>query len=130
MREQTFTLSAVYELPFKITNENKLRRFQFKLIYNILPTNQRLWKMNVKSSPKCKQCDAPCETISHIFYECPTMKFFWGKVIDWWNRKRSENINPNPTEVLYEYRPESNLNQFIVENSKHREAGLKHKLKA
>ena len=130
LREQTFTPSAVYELPFKITIENKLRSFQFKLIHNILPTNQRLWKMNVKSSPKCKQCDAPCETISHIFYECPAIKFFLGKVIDWWNRKRSENINPNPTEVLYEYRPESNLNQFIFENSKHREAGLKHKLKA
>ena len=56
--------------------------------------------MNVKSSPKCEQCDAPCETISHIFYECPAVKSFWEKVIGWWNRKRSENINPNPTEVL------------------------------
>ena len=63
LREQTFTPSAVYELPFKITIENKLRSFQFKLIHNILPTNQRLWKMNVKSSPKCKQCDAPCERL-------------------------------------------------------------------
>ena len=51
LREQTFTPSAVYELPFKITIENKLRSFQFKLIHNILPTNQRLWKINVKSSP-------------------------------------------------------------------------------
>ena len=29
-------------------------------------------------------------------------------VIDWWNHKRSENINPNSTEVLYGYKPESN----------------------
>ena len=101
LREQTFTPSAVYELPFKITIENKLRSFQFKLIHNILPTNQRLWKMNVKSSPKCEQCDAPCETISHIFYKCPAVKGFWEKVIDWWNRKRSENINPNPTEAFF-----------------------------
>ena len=66
LREQKFTPSAVYELPFKIAIENKLRSFQFKIIHNILPTNQRLWKMKVKSSPKCKQCDAPCETIRHI----------------------------------------------------------------
>ena len=79
LREQTFTPSAVYELPFKITVENKLRSFQFKLIHNILPTNQRLWKMNVKSSPKCEQCDAPCETISHIFYECLAVKIFGKK---------------------------------------------------
>ena len=30
-----------------------------------------------------KQCDAPCETISHMFYECPAVKSFWEKVIDW-----------------------------------------------
>ena len=49
-----------------------------------------------------------CETISHIFYECPAVKMFWKKVIDWWNRKRSENLNPNPTEVLYGYKPGPN----------------------
>ena len=108
LREQTLTPIAVYELPFKITIENELRSFQFELIHNILPSSQRLWKMNVKSSPKCKQCEAPCETISHIFYECPVIKICWGKVIDWWTRKRSENINPNPTEVFYGYKPESN----------------------
>ena len=63
--------------------------------------------MNVKSSPKCEQCDASCETISHIFYECPAVKIFWEKVRDWWNYKRSENINPNPVEVLFGYKPET-----------------------
>ena len=38
---------------------------------------------------------------------CPAIKIVW-EAIDWWNRKRSENINPNPTEVLYGYKPESN----------------------
>ena len=42
LREQTFTPSAEYELPFKIPIENKLRSFQFKLIHNSLPTNLRL----------------------------------------------------------------------------------------
>ena len=36
LKEQIFTPSAVYELPYKITIENKLRSFQFKLIHNIL----------------------------------------------------------------------------------------------
>ena len=107
LREKTFTPSAEYELPFKIPIENKPRSFQFKLIHNSFSTNQRLWKMNVKSSPKCEQCDAPYETISNTFYECPAIKIVW-EAIDWWNRKRSENINPNPTEVLYGYKPESN----------------------
>ena len=28
--------------------------------------------------------------------------------LDWWNRKRSENIDPNPMQVLYRYKHESN----------------------
>ena len=28
--------------------------------------------------------------------------------LDWWNRKHSENIDPNPMQVLYRYKPESN----------------------
>ena len=83
------------------------------MIKYILPTNQRLWKMNVKSSPKCEQCDAPCENISHIFYECPAVNIVWQKVVDRWNRKHSENINPNPTEVLYGHKT-LNLTAFIL----------------
>ena len=64
--------------------------------------------MNVKSSPKCEQSDAHCETVSHIFYDCPDVKIFWEKVVDQWNRKCSENTNPIPTEVLYGYKLESN----------------------
>ena len=38
----------------------------------------------------------------------PCYQYFLEKVIDWWNRKRSEKINPNPMEALYGYNPESN----------------------
>ena len=31
---------------FKFAIENKLRSFQFKLLHDIIPRNQRLWKMN------------------------------------------------------------------------------------
>ena len=64
-------------------------------------------------SPKWKQREAPYETISHTFYECPAIKIFWGKVIDWWNRKRSENINPNPTEAFF-MDVNLNLTAFIL----------------
>ena len=68
--------------------------------------------MNVKSSQKCEQCDAPRETISHIFYECPAIKFFLEKVIDWWNRKRSENIDPNSPKFFID--TNLNVTAFIL----------------
>ena len=54
-QEQNLNPSAVCELPFKITIENKLRSFQFKLTHNIIPTNQCLWKMNINALPQCEK---------------------------------------------------------------------------
>lgn len=48
--------SDVYDLLFKVPIENKLKSFQFKLLRNIIhrPSNQRLWKMNLKTFPQCE----------------------------------------------------------------------------
>lgn len=111
-------LEAIYELPFKITIENKLRSFQYKLIHNILPTNQRLYKMKIKASPVCELCNYVNETLEHMFCECPNVKQFWIMAIEWWNVKRFENINPKPIEILYGYKPGSSsfyaLNHFFL----------------
>ena len=50
LKKQVPNVKAVYELPFKVTVENKLRSFQFKLIHNIIPTNLSLYKMNIKDA--------------------------------------------------------------------------------
>ena len=42
LKKQVLNVKAVYELPFEVTIENKLRSFQFKLIHNIIPTNLSL----------------------------------------------------------------------------------------
>ena len=105
--EQNLNPSAVFKLPFKITIENKLRSFQFKLIHNIIPTNQRLWNMNIKVSLQCEQCNFPTKTTIHMFFECPAVKLLWKDVLNWWNFKHSESINPSATEILYSYKPES-----------------------
>ena len=48
--EQNLPVKAIYELPFKVTMENKLRCFQYKVIHNILPTNNKLYKMKLTAS--------------------------------------------------------------------------------
>jgi len=116
--EKHLFIKAICELPFKVTLENKLRCFQYKVIHNILPTNSRLHKMKLKTSPSCDRCSSPYETLSHPLYECSTVQIFWQKVIAWWNEKRSESVTLNYTDILYGYKPESNrfyaLNQFLI----------------
>ena len=48
--EQNISTKAVYELPFKVRMENKLRCFQYKVIHNILPTNINLYNMKLRTS--------------------------------------------------------------------------------
>ena len=118
LKKQVPNVKAVYELPFKVTVENKLRSFQFKLIHNIIPTNLSLYKMNIKDSPKCDRCLFQNETLVHMFCECPDVKIFWKDVIMWWNIKRPDNIDLNSIEILYGYKPEITslyaLNHYLL----------------
>ena len=97
---------AIYQLPFKVTIENKLRCFQYKIIHGILPTNKRLFKMGLKTSPRCDRCNFSNETLVHLLYECPITQSFWREIINWWNEKRSENCTLNATDILYGYKPD------------------------
>ena len=100
-------LKAVYLLSFKVTTENKLRCFQFKIIHNIIPTNLRLWQMKIKPSPVCNLCKNSVGRIEHLFWNCEIVMPFWKEVLKWWNQKREENIqNIKAVDVLYD----SNLN--------------------
>ena len=106
LKKQVPNVKAVYELPFKVTVENKLRSFQSKVIHNIIPTNRSLYKMNIKDSLRCDRCLFQNETLVHMFCEYPDVKIFWKDVIMWWNTKRSDSIDLNSIEILYGYKPE------------------------
>ena len=107
LRNLVSNVKDVYELPFRVTVENKLRSFQYKLVHNIIPTNLSLYKMKIKESPHCEHCRCQNETLLRRFCECPEVKLFWEDVIEWWNTNRSENFNPTWSEILYGYKPEN-----------------------
>ena len=60
----------MYLLPFKCTIEVKMRVFQFKILHNILYTNERLFKMKQVQTELCTLCENSVETPLHLFYEC------------------------------------------------------------
>ena len=66
LNEHNLPVKASYELPFKVTMENKLRCYQFKVISNILPTNNKLYKMKLKTSTSCDRCGNPNENLLHL----------------------------------------------------------------
>ena len=74
--------------------------------------------MNIKASPECERCRFPNETLIHMLCECPDVKIFWKDIMMWWDAKRSDNISPSNTEILYGYKPETTtfdaLNHYLL----------------
>ena len=85
LSKQVPNVKDVYELPFKVAVENKLRLklSRFKIIHNVIPTNFSLYKMNIKESPQCEHCLLQNETLVHMFRECSVVEPFWKDVITW-----------------------------------------------
>ena len=57
--EQNFSAKAIYELPYKVTMENKLKYFHYNVVHDILPTNSNLYKMKLRISPSCDRSSHP-----------------------------------------------------------------------
>jgi hypothetical protein len=68
---------------YRITNDTKLRNFQFKLLHHILPNNKLLHKMGIKNSVLCNFCNQEEDFILHYLWGCPVAKRFWTSFIIW-----------------------------------------------
>ena len=67
---------------YKLTNVSKLRSFQYRVLQRGLITNIQLYKWQVVSSNMCTFCSKEKETVSHLLYECDSVKEFWDKVCE------------------------------------------------
>ena len=70
---------SVYELPFKVTLDSKLRWLQYRIIHGILVTNSWLHRVGIKDDNTCVFCDQ-VETIVHLYTECDVINMFWDDV--------------------------------------------------
>ena len=62
--------NTAYKNIYKATIEVRLRVFQFKILHNVLPTNNILHRWKIIDSPRCSFCFIAEETIQHLFCEC------------------------------------------------------------
>ena len=58
----------IYSLPFRVTKEEKISVFQYKIVHSILYTNKILHKIKKKDNPYCPSCTGVEHTITHIFF--------------------------------------------------------------
>ena len=66
----------VFKRYFIYTTENKLRQFNFKLLYNLLPVRKNLLKWGIVNDGICSHCNVE-EDVKHAFISCKLNTLFF-----------------------------------------------------
>jgi len=87
--ETSIYWEKVYSLPLRTTLDSKLREFQYKILKNIVSTNDKLFHFGlIPLSPNCTFCNEEPESIEHLLSRCSVLK---KEVLSW--LKEIESLN-------------------------------------
>jgi hypothetical protein len=82
-----------------IIRDTKIRTFQYKLLFNLLPCNLYLNRIKRNDTNKCDHCQLLDDT-PHYIVECEQVRPFWNSFTRWWNQMTKENIKLNNQIIL------------------------------
>jgi hypothetical protein len=83
-----------------IIKDTKIRTFQYKILYNIIPCNLYLNRIRKNDSNKCDLCQE-LDDLGHYFYECQPMKTFWNSFKQWWQNMTKDKITIDKKTCLF-----------------------------
>ena len=63
--------------------ETKIGEFQYKVLNNIVFTNEKVFKIKMIDSPQCAFCKIEIESLEHLSYNCEVTRSFWVALRSW-----------------------------------------------
>lgn len=96
-----FNWKQAYSNPRSATKDSGLIWFNYRIIHRILGTNKILHMCKIKNSPLCSICFLEPETITHLFFYCPSIFRIWLLMSDWIFRKSGERIVFDAKTVIF-----------------------------
>ena len=66
---------------YSVTNNVKLRDFQYHLILGKIFVNKILYKWGLVTSDKCEYCGSAVQTIMHLLVDCPYARDIWNDIV-------------------------------------------------
>ena len=78
-----FDWNEIYLLSFKVSLEMKVREFQYKVLNNIVFTNEKVFKMSKIDLPQCTFCRNEIESLDHLFYSWEITGSLWVALCSW-----------------------------------------------
>ena len=73
----------IYSLPFTVTVETKIGEFQYKILNDIVYTNDKLFHFKMIESPFCTFCQKEDESLEYLLFHCNMTENFWLAFSSW-----------------------------------------------
>jgi hypothetical protein len=102
----------------KITIDNVMRSFQFKILHRIIYFNDKLYLFRLVNNSECDFCKEYIDSIEHRFWQCRISQCLWDNVIQWYNNLTNEYVNLNYLQVVSNI-CNSELLDFVVLSTKY-----------
>lgn len=83
---------CIFDLPHKVTTENYLKAFQYKVLNYIVYDNFTLKKIGISDSELCSFCKNYTDSVDHMLYLCPVVQDFWQQIEKLLNNITGENL--------------------------------------
>jgi hypothetical protein len=88
----------VFTIP-KVVRSTKIRAFQYKVLYNLIPCNLYLFRIKKSNSDKCINCQK-LDDLYHYLYGCEHVQPFWYSFERWWKQITNEDIQIRKQELI------------------------------
>ena len=63
--------------------DNAVISMQYKILFNIIPTKEYLFRVKISNNSTCNLCEQAEQTICHLFSECNPVQLFWNQIREW-----------------------------------------------
>ena len=87
----------IFKACFKSVVDNQIVWFQYKIINNILNTNQYLHRIKLRSDNICSLCQVSPEDILHMFVQCSEVRVLWNNIENWIKMKLNITLKMDTT---------------------------------
>ena len=107
-------IKAAFVAFHSITEETKLKDFQFRCLHSILNTKYLLKRKKVVDDDCCSFCKEEVETMDHLLFECPVSQTFWSDFQFFWKETTTITIHLSLKEVILGISAKSELLNHLV----------------
>ena len=91
----------IFTLP-KVIQDTKIRTFQYKILFNLIPCNLYLKRIKRSDTDKCDNCNL-LDDLIHYFYECQVNRNFWNSFTIWWKNITGDEVLINSKVIKVGY---------------------------